>query len=141
MNGTCINDTAGRPGSRGLIYHSINYLRKTTCVTICISGYPRNPTGLAHSGTQTSVRSSGFIQSLRSSQLIDSWARKEGQLNLNVWLKATPQALSVNKTDILLICDYCHKFEESVVATLHILELDETWSLCEACADECKGSA
>jgi hypothetical protein len=44
-------------------------------------------------------------------------------------LKATPQALSVNKTDILLICDRCHKFEESVVATLHILELDETWSL------------
>jgi hypothetical protein len=57
-------------------------------------------------------------------------------MNLNVWMKATLQALSVNKTDTLLICDRCQKFEESVVATLHILELDETWSLCEACADE-----
>ena len=62
-------------------------------------------------------------------------------MNLNVWLKATPQSLSVNETDTLLICDRCHKFEESVVATLHILEVDETWSLCEACADQFKAPA
>jgi hypothetical protein len=58
------------------------------------------------------------------------------ELNLNAWLKPTPQALTVNESTAAVICDRCHKFEESVVATLHILELDETWSLCEACADE-----
>jgi hypothetical protein len=62
-------------------------------------------------------------------------------LNLNVWLKATPQVLSVRTSDAVLLCDRCHKFEESIVATLHILELDETWSLCEVCANEFKGPA
>ena len=36
----------------------------------------------------------------------------------------------------LLICDRCQNVEEIVVATMEILQLEETWALCGTCAHE-----
>jgi hypothetical protein len=57
-------------------------------------------------------------------------------MNLNIRLQTTPPSLSANNSDILVICDRCHNFEGRVIATLYVLEFDQTWSLCEACTDE-----
>ena len=39
-------------------------------------------------------------------------------------------------TQPLLICDRCQNVEEIVVATMEILQLEETWALCGTCAHE-----
>jgi hypothetical protein len=39
-------------------------------------------------------------------------------------------------TQPLPICDRCHNLEEIVVATMRILDLEETWSLCGTCVRE-----
>ncbi|MGA2411364.1 MAG: hypothetical protein ABSG46_13370 [Candidatus Binataceae bacterium] len=63
------------------------------------------------------------------------------ELNLTVKLTGvrffnSSSTWSAAEAQPLLICDRCHDAEEIVVATMQILPLEKTWSLCGLCAQE-----
>lgn len=45
-------------------------------------------------------------------------------------------ALCTAQVQPLLVCDRCQNVDEVVVAIMQILQIDESWALCGACARE-----